>query len=145
MVCEPIGYPLSSQSGNVRSFGHAIPLEEDHQVSVDRTRSIPYSACMMRSLPHLLGILLAALLVTTAGLHPAAMVQGVSHGQVLSNQHHGCATTTCPKTADVFGLIVPVPSFDPQGSGWLPPSPSFSSSCILPVPHVGRAPPPGRA
>lgn len=96
---------------------------------------------MMRARSHLLALPLCAVLVSTAGLHPAAMARGTPQSQVLTNQHHGCATTTCPKNVEVFGLIVRGPSPDPCGEEWLPPAPVFSSGWILPIPHVGRAPP----
>lgn len=96
---------------------------------------------MVRIRPRLLGILLLASLVATTGLHPAAMAKGETDSQVLTSEHHGCATTTCPKIGDVFGLVVQIPACDPEGSDWISPSPPPFFSWILPVPHVGRAPP----
>ncbi len=99
---------------------------------------------MVTARPHLFSILGIALLVATAGLHLPAMTGGSLPQSVLGNQIPGCATTTCPKKVEVFGLLVSPPHLDPAGRAWLPSPPSLSSIWILSIPHVGRAPPTGR-
>jgi len=89
----------------------------------------------------MLSILVAVLLVATAGLHSQTMAAGSLQRQVLGNQQPGCGTTTCPKNVEVFGLIATSPKLDVCGRELLAPSPSPFSLWILPIPHVGRAPP----
>lgn len=108
---------------------------------VDRTGSFPYSKRMIPIRPQLHSILVAAVLIATAWVHPVAVNPNPSHHPVLGNQTPGCGTTTCPKKVEVFGLLVPPPRLDLAGLAWFPPFLAFYSVWILPIPHVGRAPP----